>query len=78
MIRRLKVLTDLVMKDMSVLKIKIGLGQFFTKKIGKRFHKFLTSKTPHLDLSYCMISKCHDDIHNHCESIYPNTNPSSP
>lgn len=51
----LKVLDEIVVKDITVLKIKIGMGQFFTKYMGKNLHKFLKSKTNHLDFSYWLI-----------------------
>lgn len=66
----MKILHDIVVHDITVLKIKIGMGQFFTKSIGKHLNKFLKSKTHHIDFSYWLIDECENDIREHCESIY--------
>lgn len=51
-IRMLKVFYEIIVKDISILKIKIGLGQFFIKKIGKNVNKFLKSKIHHIEFTY--------------------------
>ena len=59
----LKVLHEIVVKDITILKIKIGMGQFFTKYMGKNLNKFLKSKTNHMDFSYWLIDECRTDVH---------------
>jgi hypothetical protein len=44
----LNVLLKTIVKETTVIKIKIGLGQFFTKYIGKNLRDFLRRKTSHL------------------------------
>ncbi len=48
----LKVFYEIIVKDISILKIKIGLGQIFVKKIGKNVNKFLKSKIHHIEFTY--------------------------
>ena len=67
----LKIILEVVIKDVSVLKIKLGLGQYFTKYIGKGLRKFLKSKTHHLEFNYWLIAECKDDIHEHCLNLFP-------
>jgi hypothetical protein len=67
----LKTFYEIVFKDISVLKIKIGWSQMLSKKMGKHLNKFLKSKTHHMEFTYWMADSCKEDIHEHCESIFP-------
>jgi hypothetical protein len=51
----LHVLLKTVVKETTVIKIKIGLGQFFTKYIGKNLRDFLKKKTSHLQRNYWIV-----------------------
>jgi hypothetical protein len=39
---------EYILKDLNVLKIKIGLRHLFQKKISKKLNLFLKTKTSHL------------------------------
>ncbi len=46
--RVLKTFYEIVVKDISVVKIKMGWSQMFSKKMGKHLNKFLKCKTHHM------------------------------
>ena len=46
--RILKTFFEIVIKEISVVKIQMGWRQMFSKKMGKHLNKFLKSKTHHM------------------------------
>jgi hypothetical protein len=46
--RILKTFYEIVVRDISVVKIQMGWRQMLSKKMGKHLNKFLKSKTHHM------------------------------